>query len=116
MLDGIPEPNVCFLSQGYICMGSVTLDRCLAPCPANGVPCTGCAGPTRQILTEPNRDVRTELAERMSRLTKLDPKQVRIKVEKTAKNRYAYAMASGMIRNKPTFMIKKWIDEVENAG
>lgn len=115
-LDGIPEAGVCFLSQGYICMGSVTLDRCLAPCPANGVPCTGCAGPTRQILTEPNRDVRTEIAARMSRITKIDPKLIRERVEKTAKNRYAYAMASGMIRNKPTFMIKKWIEEVERAG
>ena len=114
-LDGIPEPGVCFLSQGYICMGSVTLDRCLAPCPTNGVPCTGCAGPTRQILTEPNRDIRTELAARMSKLTKIEPAAVRDKIEKTAKNRYAYAMASGMIRNKPTFLIEKWIENVERS-
>lgn len=114
-LDGIPEAGVCFLSQGYLCMGSVTLDRCLAPCPANGVPCTGCAGPTRQILTEPNRDIRTEVAERMSKLTKIEPAVIREKIEKTAKNRYAYAMAGGMIRNKPTFMIQKWIENVERA-
>lgn len=114
-LDGMPEPGVCFLSQGYLCMGSVTLDRCLSPCPANGMPCTGCAGPTKQILTEPNRDIRSEIAERMSRLTKIDKKVIQEKIEKTAKNRYAYAMAGGMIRNKPTFMIKKWIADVERA-
>jgi F420-non-reducing hydrogenase small subunit len=33
-LDGVPDDNICFLSQGYICLGSATLDRCLAPCPA----------------------------------------------------------------------------------
>jgi len=65
--DGIPDPEQCFLSQGYCCLCSVTIDRCLAPCPANGVPCTGCAGATMQILTEPNRDIRTEIADRMSR-------------------------------------------------
>ncbi len=115
-LDGIAEQGVCFLSQGYLCMGSVTLDRCLAPCPTSGVPCTGCAGPTRAILTEPNRDIRSEIAARMSRLTKIDPKDIREKIEKTAKNRYAYAMASGMIRNKPTFLIEKWIEDVERVS
>ena len=72
--DGIPEPGTCFLSQGYVCLGSVTLDRCLAPCPNNGIVCTGCAGPTMQVLTEPNRDIRTEVADRMARLTAI-PRQ-----------------------------------------
>ena len=49
--EGMPDPERCFLSQGYLCMGSVTLDRCLSPCPLNGVACTGCAGATMQILT-----------------------------------------------------------------
>ena len=73
--DGSPEPDTCFLSQGYVCLGSVTLDRCLAPCPNNGVMCTGCAGPSMQILTEPNRDLRTEVADRMARLTAI-PREV----------------------------------------
>jgi len=74
--DGIPDPDLCFLSQGYICMGSATIDRCLAPCPTNGVPCTGCAGATMQILSEPNRDIRTEIADRMARLTKIPEKRL----------------------------------------
>ncbi len=113
---GIPDHDLCFLSQGYLCMGSVTLDRCLAPCPANGVPCTGCAGPTGPILTEPNRDIRTEVAERMARLTNIPKGAIVARIERTAKSRYAYAMASGMVRHKPTFHIKKWIQNVEGGS
>lgn len=111
--DGIPEDETCFLSQGYLCLGSVTLDRCLAPCPNQGIMCTGCAGPTMQVLTEPNRDIRTEISDRMSRLTEIEPASIQARMEKSAKTHYAYAMATKMIGNKPTFLIKKWIADVE---
>lgn len=112
-LDGVPDENVCFLSQGYICLGSATLDRCLSPCPNHGVMCTGCAGPSMQILTEPTRDIRTEVAERMSRLTNIKKEDIVAKIEKSAKTHYAYAMATKMVGNKPTFLIQKWIADVE---
>jgi F420-non-reducing hydrogenase small subunit len=111
--DGVPEDDVCFLSQGYICLGSVTLDRCLAPCPNHGIMCTGCAGPTMQILSEPTHDIRTEISDRMARLTKIAPAAIKRHMEKSAKTHYAYAMATKMIGNKPTFLIRKWIAEVE---
>lgn len=114
--DGIPEPETCFLSQGYICMGSVTLDRCLAPCPKNGIVCTGCAGPSRQVLTEPNRDIRTEVGERMARLTAIPREAIVREIEQSAKTFYAYAMATRMIGCKPTFLIRKWIAAVEDAA
>lgn len=112
-LDGVPDDDVCFLSQGYICLGSVTLDRCLAPCPNHGIACSGCAGPTMQILTEPTRDIRTEVSERMSRLTKIPSATIKEHIEKSAKTHYAYSMATKMIGNKPTFLIQKWIADVE---
>jgi F420-non-reducing hydrogenase small subunit len=110
---GIPEPDLCFLSQGYICMGSTTLDRCLAPCPTNGVVCTGCAGATMQVLTEPNRDIRTEIASRMSRLTNIPQKSIITEIERTAKSHYSYTMATSMIGEKPTFLIRKWLADAE---
>ena len=109
--EGIPDPGQCFLSQGYTCLGSVTIDRCLAPCPANGVPCTGCAGATMQILTEPNRDIRTEVADRMSRLTRIERGRIIAALERGSKSHYSYTMATAMIGSKPTFHIKKWIEE-----
>jgi F420-non-reducing hydrogenase small subunit len=111
--DEAPDKELCFLSQGYICLGSTTLDRCLSPCPNHGVMCTGCAGPTMQILTEPTRDIRTEVSDRMSRLTRIPAEVVRQNMEKAAKTHYAYAMATEMIGNKPTFLIRKWIADVE---
>ena len=111
--EGIPEAKTCFLSQGYLCLGSVTLDRCLAPCPQKGMTCTGCAGPTEQVLTEPNRDLRTEVAERMTRLTKIPAEEIVKAMEAQAKTHYAYAMATRMVGKKPTFLIEKWIREVE---
>lgn len=109
--EGVPDPERCFLSQGYLCMGSVTLDRCLSPCPLNGVPCSGCAGATMQILTEPNRDIRTEIAERMSRLTLIPKEQIVREIERTSKTHYSYTMATPMIGEKPTFLIRKWTEE-----
>jgi F420-non-reducing hydrogenase small subunit len=112
--EDIPNNEQCFLSQGYTCMGSVTIDRCLAPCPSNGVPCTGCAGATMQVLTEPNRDIRTEIADRMSRLTKIDREDIVASLERASKSHYSYTMATSMISGKPTFHIEKWIED-ENA-
>lgn len=111
--EGFADNETCFLSQGYICQGSVTLDRCLAPCPNHGIACSGCAGPTMQVLTEPTRDIRTEISDRMSRLTKIPYDTIKTHIEKAAKTHYAYAMATKMIGNKPTFLIQKWIAEGE---
>jgi F420-non-reducing hydrogenase small subunit len=112
--EGVPEAETCFLSQGYLCMGSVTLDRCMSPCPANGMMCTGCAGATMQILTEPNRDIRTEIADRMSRLTHIPPETIVEEIEHSAKTLYSYTMATKMVGQKPTFLIKKWIHDTES--
>ncbi len=114
--EDLPDPDICFLSQGYICLGSVTLDRCLSPCTRMGVTCTGCAGPTLQVLTEPNRDIRTEVGERMARLTKIEKDTVIRAIERGAKTHYAYAMATKMIGGKPTFLINQWIAETETVG
>ncbi len=103
------DPELCFLSQGVICLGSATLDRCLAPCPRHGVPCTGCCGPSEVVILEPQKDLRTEIAERMSMMTKIPRADIIKNIEEQAKTHYAYAMASPIFRQKPTFLLRRWI-------
>ena len=109
--EGTLDAKTCFLSQGVLCMGSASLDRCLAPCPQNGMPCSGCAGPSENIVLEPNRDLRTEIANRMSRLTKIPRDVIVHEIELRAKTHYAYAMASPIFRQKPTFLLRRWISQ-----
>jgi F420-non-reducing hydrogenase small subunit len=106
--EGSYDPTLCFLSQGCLCFGSVTLDRCLAPCMQVGVPCFSCGGPSESIILEPQKDVRSEVALRMSHLTKIPHADIEAEIEHQAKTHFAYAMASPVFRQKPTFLLKKW--------
>ncbi len=109
--DGPIAGDVCFMSQGILCMGSVTLDRCLAPCPQHGTACTGCAGPSENVILEPHLDIRTEIADRMSRMTRIRRAEIVKEIELRSKTYYAYAMASPVFRQKPTFLLRRWIEQ-----
>ena len=102
------DPELCFLSQGVICLGSVTLNRCLSPCPQKGIACSGCAGPSVDVVTEPHLDLRTLLAKRMNMLCGIDPAEVTAYMEQNAKTFYAYALASPVIYKKPTVEMREW--------
>ena len=117
--EGGFDPETCFLSQGCLCFGSVTLDRCMAPCMQVGVPCFSCGGPSETIILEPQKDVRTEVAMRMAHLTKIPEAEIIKEIESQAKTHFAYAMASPVFTEKPTFLLKKWLsgeEAVEKKG
>jgi F420-non-reducing hydrogenase small subunit len=109
--EGAIDKEACFLSQGILCMGSATMDRCRGACPTRGAPCTGCTGPSESIVLEPNRDVRSEIATRMSMMTKIPKETIVTEIEKRSKTYYAYAMASPVFRQKPTFLLRRWISQ-----
>jgi len=113
--QGPVESDTCFLSQGILCMGSATLDRCRGACPTRGMPCSGCTGPSESIVLEPNRDIRTEIATRMAMMTKIPRADVTSAIEKQAKTYYAYAMASPVFRKKPTFLLRRWISRAQEG-
>ncbi len=103
-----PEKDICFLSQGVICLGSVTLERCRAQCVNKGVACAGCTGPSLAVVTEPHLDIRNMVAKRMSLLTDIDETEIRDYMAHEARTFYAYALSSPVIYKKPAVEIREW--------
>jgi len=46
----IADPEKCLLAQGLFCLGSSTRSACDAACIEGNMPCTGCMGPTSNIV------------------------------------------------------------------
>ncbi len=47
---GSPDPDICLINQGYLCVGSSTRGGCRAICPRAGHPCVGCRGPSNAFI------------------------------------------------------------------
>jgi F420-non-reducing hydrogenase small subunit len=48
----VPEPDLCLLEQGLICMGPATRSGCGALCPSVGMGCRGCYGPLEGVADQ----------------------------------------------------------------
>jgi F420-non-reducing hydrogenase small subunit len=101
------DPETCFLSQGYLCLGSVTTVGCGAPCPRHGIPCFGCGGPYYEIAQRRDMDIVTALARRIATLAGLDPVKDLDKVVKkllevfNPRRFYVFTLGSEVLRGKP---------------
>jgi len=49
--EGLPDPGICLINQGYLCIGASTRGGCQAPCTKAGNPCVGCRGPSDSFIS-----------------------------------------------------------------
>ena len=71
--------NICFVSQGALCLGLITKGGCGAACVKGGLPCWGCRGPTGKAQGQINSGAYFEelMSAMVARRTKLDEESLR---------------------------------------
>lgn len=53
------DPEKCFLEEGIVCLGPVTMSGCGERCINANMPCRGCMGPTREVIDQGARAIST---------------------------------------------------------
>jgi F420-non-reducing hydrogenase small subunit len=98
------DPEECFLEQGIICMGPATRAGCETRCINGNSPCTGCLGPTPEVIDQGAKmisalgsilrvDAEKEMSEEETRAL-LD------KVKDPVGTFYMYGLASAIINHR----------------
>jgi F420-non-reducing hydrogenase small subunit len=105
--NSFPDDEECLLSQGYICLGSVSRSGCGAPCPHAGVPCMGCRGPIDRVFTEPTHGIFHDLTRRLSHFSGKPEEEVITNLKDLLHTLYIFTLSVPDLRQKDT-------DEVSN--
>ena len=96
-----PDPEICLLSQGYICLGSVTRSGCSAQCPDTNIPCSGCRGPTDSVLTKPTHTVLRDFVRRVSHFSGRPEEEVLEEIKALPWRFFPFTFASEAMKRKP---------------
>lgn len=70
------DPKICLVSQGFVCLGSLTRDGCGAPCPRAGFTCFGCRGPADSLMYR-SRDMYAFFVKVISKRTSIPEEKVK---------------------------------------
>ncbi|MGO9386793.1 MAG: F420-nonreducing hydrogenase [Methanobacterium sp.] len=108
-VEGDPDPEICFLSQGYVCLGSVTLGRCGALCTAAGVACHGCGGPSLDVIREPNHDIYNGVIKRIAHISKMPEKDVEKQIYDIGHMIYGFVIGSTIMEEKQVSLISQLV-------
>jgi len=70
------DPQLCMVSQGFVCLGSLTREGCGAPCPRAGFTCFGCRGPPDNLMYR-SQDMYAILVKVISKRTSIPEEEVK---------------------------------------
>jgi F420-non-reducing hydrogenase small subunit len=93
--------EVCLLSQGYICLGSVTRSGCSAQCPTTNSPCSGCRGPTDAVLLKPTHTIFRDFVARVVHFSGRNEEDVVRELRSIPWRFFPFTFASEALKRKP---------------
>ncbi len=96
-----PDPEICLLEQGIICMGPATRGGCEAACLKVNYPCTGCGGPCPNVV-EQGAAMISALASILGADNEkdLDPQKLIDQIVDPLGAFYKYSLANSILRRK----------------
>lgn len=96
-----PRPGECLLEQGFICLGPVTRGGCHAPCTTEwGSPCSGCRGPSLQVMLEPLHSLNIDVLRRVAKAGNLTRKEIEAALTDMPHTFFKYVFAEPLLRKK----------------
>ncbi|HMK56684.1 MAG TPA: hypothetical protein VK448_08620 [Dissulfurispiraceae bacterium] len=113
MADNMPDEEECLLSQGFVCLGSVSRCGCGAVCTHAGVPCKGCRGPIDRVFVEPTHGILHDLTRRISHFTGEKVETVESRLKDILHTFYSYTLSVPEMRGKDSEHIHKLIHRIK---
>lgn len=95
---GVPEPDLCLVPQGLICMGPATISVCGAECPSIGVQCRGCYGPTPSVIDQGSKMISAIGSDfGVERDKTVDPEEVANEVDDMVGTFYQFTLPAALV-------------------
>jgi len=98
---GEPEPDLCLVPQGLICMGPSTISICGAECPTIAIQCRGCYGPTTKVVDQGAKMISAIASDfGVERDKIVDPEEVAEQIDDIVGTFYQFTLASALVPMK----------------
>jgi F420-non-reducing hydrogenase small subunit len=98
---GEPEPEMCLVPQGLICMGPSTISLCGAECPTIAIQCRGCYGPTTKVMDQGAKMISAIASDfGVERDKIVDPEEVADQIDDIVGTFYQFTLASALVPMK----------------
>jgi len=91
-----PDPLVCFVQQGFLCLGFATRTGCGTRCQRSGVACRGCYGPPPGVLDQGSKAI-SALASVVETWTQEETEQVLAQLPDLLRSVHRFNLPTAMI-------------------